>query len=315
MPSSRNGTRTTHRSRGTTDHGSIEMNSWIQAARPHTLWAAVVPVLVGSGLAAGDGVFRWDAATAAMIASIAIQVAANFANDVFDARKGADTDDRIGPARMVASGAISDHAMWIATWLAVGVGALAAVWLIAIAGWWVAVIGIVATAAMLGYVGGATPYGYRGLGELFVFVFFGVVATVGSRWVHDGSLTLTALLLSIPVGFPVTAILVANNIRDIETDAASGKRTLAVTLGRERTRTLYAALIWGTFFALGMFVIGGLVPVATGIAVFWVPLAVPLISTVKTTTDGPALIGVLKGTARLELFVGVSIAVGASLGP
>lgn len=289
-------------------------NHWVQAARPHTLWAAVVPVLVGSGLAAGDGVFRWDAALAALIASVAIQVAANFANDVFDARKGTDTDDRIGPARMVASGQLSDAAMWRATWLAVAMGALAAVWLITIAGPMVAVIGVVSVLAMLGYVGGAKPYGYRGLGEVFVFIFFGVVATVGSRWVHDGLITLPALLLSIPVGLPVTAILVANNIRDIETDAATGKRTLAVILGRERTRALYAGLLWGTFFFLGIFVITNLVPTAAGFAVFWAPMAVPLIKTVKTTTEGPALIGVLKGTARLELLVGLSMAAGASLG-
>jgi len=287
---------------------------WVQASRPHTLWATVVPVLVGSGLAAGDGVFRWDAATAAMIGALAIQIAANFANDVFDARSGADNENRIGPKRMVASGEVSDRAMWIATWVAVSVGALAAVWLITIAGWIVAVIGIASLVAMIRYVGGSSPYGYRGMGELVVFIFFGVVATVGSRWVHDGNLTLPALLLSIPVGLPVTAILVANNIRDIGTDAAAGKRTLAVILGRNRTRTLYAMLIWGTFVSLGVFVVLGLVPIASGIAVFWIPIAVPLITTVKTTADGPALIGVLKGTARLELFVGVSMAAGASLG-
>jgi len=269
---------------------------------------------VGSGLAAGDGVFRWDAATAAMIGALAIQIAANFANDVFDARSGADNENRIGPKRMVASGEVSDRAMWIATWVAVSVGALAAVWLITIAGWIVAVIGIASLVAMIRYVGGSSPYGYRGMGELVVFIFFGVVATVGSRWVHDGNLTLPALLLSIPVGLPVTAILVANNIRDIGTDAAAGKRTLAVILGRNRTRTLYAMLIWGTFVSLGVFVVLGLVPIASGIAVFWIPIAVPLITTVKTTADGPALIGVLKGTARLELFVGVSMAAGASLG-
>ena len=290
------------------------MKIWIQASRPHTLWAAVVPVLVGSGLAAGDGVFRWDAATAAMIGALAIQIAANFANDVFDARSGADNENRIGPKRMVASGEVSDRAMWIATWVAVCVGALAAVWLITIAGWIVAAIGIASLVAMMRYVGGSSPYGYRGMGELVVFIFFGVVATVGSRWVHDGNLTLPALLLSIPVGLPVTAILVANNIRDIETDATAGKRTLAVILGRDRARTLYTMLIWGTFVSLGVFVVLGLVPVASGIAIFWLPIAVPLITTVKTTADGPALIGVLKGTARLELFVGVSLAVGASLG-
>ena len=292
----------------------MNLTPWIQAARPHTLWAAVVPVLVGSGLAAGDGVFRWDAFAAALVASVAIQVAANFANDVFDARKGADTEDRIGPTRVVAAGILSDRAVWVATWVAVAVGALAAVWLIVIAGWVVAVIGVVSVVAMLGYVGGSNPYGYRGLGEVFVFVFFGVVATVGSRYVHDMSAPLDAWLLSIPVGFPVTAILVANNIRDLETDAAPGKRTLAVMLGRDRTRKLYAGLLLGTFLALAVFAAGGWVPTATAIAVFWAPAAVPLIRTVYTEIAGPPLIGVLKGTARLELLVGVSMTVGAALG-
>ncbi len=289
------------------------MNSpWIQAARPATLWAALAPVLVAAGLASGDGVFRWDAFIAAALGSVAIQVATNFANDASDAKRGADTEDRIGPTRMVATGVITERQMWTATGLTFGVAALAGVWLITIAGWIIAIIGVASILAGLGYVGGPRPYGYRGLGEIFVFVFFGVVATVGSRFVHDQTFPLDAWLLAIPMGFLVTAILVANNIRDIETDRAVGKRTLAVILGRPRTKQLYAGLIYGTFAAITIFGTLRLTPLATLIAVFWLPWGVGLVRTIYSETSGVALIGALKGTARLQLLVAFSLALGAS---
>ncbi len=289
------------------------MNSpWIQAARPATLWAALAPVLVAGGLASGDGVFRWDAFLAAALGSVAIQVATNFANDASDAKRGADTEERIGPTRMVATGVITERQMWTATALTFGVAALAGIWLITIAGWIIAVIGVASILAGLGYVGGPRPYGYRGLGEVFVFLFFGIVATVGSRFVHDQTFPLDAWLLAIPMGFLVTAILVANNIRDIETDRAVGKRTLAVILGRPRTKQLYAGLIYGTFVAITIFGTLRLTPLATLIAVFWLPWGVGLVRTIYSETSGVALIGALKGTARLQLLVAFSLALGAS---
>jgi len=285
---------------------------WIQAARPATLWAALAPVLVAGGLASGDGVFRWDAFLAAALGSVAIQVATNFANDASDAKRGADTEERIGPTRMVATGVITERQMWTATALTFGVAALAGIWLITIAGWIIAVIGVASILAGLGYVGGPRPYGYRGLGEVFVFLFFGIVATVGSRFVHDQTFPLDAWLLAIPMGFLVTAILVANNIRDIETDRAVGKRTLAVILGRPRTKQLYAGLIYGTFVAITIFGTLRLTPLATLIAVFWLPWGVGLVRTIYSETSGVALIGALKGTARLQLLVAFSLALGAS---
>lgn len=289
------------------------MNSpWIQAARPATLWAALAPVLVAGGLASGDGVFRWDAFLAAALGSVAIQVATNFANDASDAKRGADTEERIGPTRMVATGVITERQMWTATALTFGVAALAGIWLITIAGWIIAVIGVASILAGLGYVGGPRPYGYRGLGEVFVFLFFGIVATVGSRFVHDQTFPLDAWLLAIPMGFLVTAILVANNLRDIETDRAVGKRTLAVILGRPRTKQLYAGLIYGTFVAITIFGTLRLTPLATLIAVFWLPWGVGLVRTIYSETSGVALIGALKGTARLQLLVAFSLALGAS---
>jgi 1,4-dihydroxy-2-naphthoate octaprenyltransferase len=270
-------------------------------------------VLVGAGLATGDEAFRWGPFLAAMLGALAIQVAANFTNDLSDARKGADTDRRIGPPRMVATGVISERQMTWATVLAFVVASAAGAYLIIEAGWVIAVVGVTSILAAIGYVGGPRPYGYRGLGEVFVFVFFGLVATVGSRYVHDQTAPLDAWLLAIPIGFLVTAILVANNVRDIETDAAAGKRTLAVILGRERTRSLFAVLVLGSFLAIALFGVIGWTTPATMFAVFLAPFSAGLVRTVYTKTEGPALIRVLKGTARLHLLVGLVLAAGAAV--
>ncbi|MFQ5522985.1 MAG: 1,4-dihydroxy-2-naphthoate polyprenyltransferase [Acidimicrobiia bacterium] len=287
--------------------------AWKTAARPHTLPAAVVPVLVGSGLAAGRGAFRFDAFAWALVGALAIQVAANFANDVSDARRGADTPDRLGPPRMVAQGVITPTQMWAATWTAVGVAAVAGVALTLIAGPLILVIGVASILAMLGYVGGPVPYGYRGLGEVFVFVFFGLVATVGSRYVHDMTFPLDAWLLAVPVGFLVTAILVVNNYRDIDTDAAAGKRTLAVILGRRRTRTLFALLVYGAFAMIVVFATVGLTPLPSLFAGFLLPFATAPVRIVYTKTEGPALIRALKLTARVHLWTGLVLAAGAAI--
>lgn len=288
--------------------------AWWQAARPHTLPAAATPVLVGGGLAIGDGVFRWGPFLAAMIGALAIQVAANYTNDLSDARKGADTEQRIGPQRMVASGVISERQMALATVAAFAAASVAGVYLIVEAGWVIAVVGITSIAATVGYVGGPRPYGYRGLGEVFVFVFFGLVATVGSRYVHDRTAPLDAWLLAVPIGLLVTAILVANNVRDIETDASAGKRTLAVIIGRERTRTLFALLVFGSFLSIALFGVAGWTATPTMFAIFLMPFGAGLVRTVYSKTEGPALIRVLKGTARLHLLVGVVLAAGAAVG-
>ncbi len=286
----------------------------MEAARPKTLPAAIAPVLVGSGLAAGDHVFRLDALVACLVGALAIQVAANFANDASDAARGADTADRQGPARMVASGLISPRAMWTATWLAIGVAAIAGAWLIAIAGWVVAAIGIVSIAALLTYVGGPIPYGYRGFGELSVLVFFGLVATVGTRYTHDRTAPADAWWLGLVMGALAAAILVANNLRDLETDSRSGKRTLAVLIGPHRTRRLYMVLMLGPFVVIGIGAVVGVTPPATAFAVFLTPFAGPLIRTISGSTDPGKLIAVLAGTARLQLLTGAMVAAGAAIG-
>jgi 1,4-dihydroxy-2-naphthoate octaprenyltransferase len=278
------------------------------------LWAAVVPVLVGSGLAWGEGVYRWDAFGAALLGAVAIQIAANFVNDIFDARKGADTEARIGPTRVVASGLLSERTVWSGTLLVVAVAVAAGAYLIAIAGWVIAAIGISSLLAMLGYVGGPKPYGYFGLGEAFVFVFFGVVATVGARYVHDMEAPIDAWLLSLPIGFLITAILVANNVRDIDTDRDAGKNTLAVYLGRDRTQALFAALIWGAFTTILIFGVFEWTPRWTLLALLTAPLAVPIVRAVYRETEGPPLIRALKGIARLQLVVGILLAIGSALG-
>ncbi|MDP8959639.1 MAG: 1,4-dihydroxy-2-naphthoate polyprenyltransferase [Actinomycetota bacterium] len=286
--------------------------AWLLAARPHTLWAAAGPVLVGAGLALGDGVFRPDVFLATLVGALAIQVAANLANDASDARRGADSAGRIGPTRAVASGLLSERAVWMATWASFGVAALAGLYLAAVAGWLVLAVGVAAIVATLAYTGGPWPYGYHALGELFVFVFFGLVATVMSRYVYDRSAPAEAWLLAVPVGLLVTSILVVNNIRDIETDAVAGKRTLAVVLGREAAGGLFAALVAAAFAAIALFAVTGWAPPPTALALAAAPLAVPLIRRVRRYTAGPLLVEALKGTARLHALVAALLSAGAA---
>lgn len=282
---------------------------WVQAARPRTLPAAVVPVLVGSAAAYYDGAFDWRAFSLALIGALAIQVAANFANDASDAARGADPGDRIGPARMVASGFISARQMWAATSATIGLALVCGIGLTLLAGPVVIAIGVASILAMLGYVGGPIPYGYRGLGELFVFLFFGLVATGGSRFVHDGSTPGWVWLVGIPIGMLAAAILVANNLRDIATDARVGKRTLAVLLGRPRTQRLYRWLTWGTIAVTVALAMTRITPLLTLSAVLAVPL-VPGLNRIASRGEGAGLIPLLAGTARLHLLFGLLLAAG-----
>ncbi|MFP5332341.1 MAG: 1,4-dihydroxy-2-naphthoate polyprenyltransferase [Acidimicrobiia bacterium] len=289
------------------------MRDWVAAARPRTLPAAIAPVLVGSGLAAHDGVYRNDAFLLALLGALAIQVAANFANDVSDARRGADTPDRVGPTRMVASGRIGARTMWVAVWVAIAASAGAGVGLVLIAGWPIVVIGVASIVAMLSYVGGPIPYGYRAMGEIFVFVFFGLVATVGTRFAHGGSAPgADAWVLGGVMGALAAAILVANNLRDIDTDARAGKRTLAVVLGRDRTRKLYAWLLYASFLVIVAASVTRVTPVLTGLAVVWIPFVVRPIAVVSTSDDPVRLIRVLGATARIQLLVGATLGMAAA---
>ena len=283
---------------------------WLHAARPRTLPAAVVPVLVGSSQALRVGSFDWRAFGLALAGAVAIQVAANFANDASDAARGADPADRVGPIRMVASGRVKPRQMWTAAWVMIGVAGLCGIGLALLAGPLLLVVGIVSVAAMLGYVGGPVPYGYRGLGEVFVFVFFGLVATVGTRYAHGPVVEPVVWLLAVPVGLLAAAILVVNNLRDLDTDAATGKRTLAVIMGRQRTRGLYAVTVLGSLALVGVLAATSVFAPWTALVLLGLPLAVRLVRTVFRAGGPHALIPALGGTAFLHLLVGLLLAAG-----
>ena len=257
--------------------------------------------------------FRWDVFVVTLVTAVLINIGVNYANDASDAARGADTSDRIGPTRAVASGLLTPRQMWTGVAVVFGLAIAGGIYLIAVAGWVVLAIGAASLIAALGYTGGPFPYGYHALGEFFVFVFFGLAATVGSRYVHDQSAPLDAWLLAIPVGFLVTAILVANNVRDIDTDRATGKRTLAVVLGRGGTRALYATLVTGAPVVLAVSAAGGWVPAWCALGLLIVPLIVAPIRVISRETGGPVLIAALKATARINVLFGALIALGALL--
>ena len=280
------------------------------AARPATLSAAIGPVLIGSSSAWRDGVFALLPFLVVLFCALMIQIGVNFANDLADAQKGADTEARIGPTRAVASGIISEADMKRAIAIAFGAAAIGGLYLIWYAGWPILVIGSISIVAALGYTNGPIPYGYYGLGEAFVFVFFGLVATAGTRYVFSPSVPAAVWTGGVVMGLLAAAILEANNIRDIDTDRRAGKRTLAVVLGRPRARKLYAATVFGAF---GVILIGSLVgwlPFMAMIALVVAPLTIPLVRTINTETEGPPLIEALKGTAQVQLFAGLLLALG-----
>ena len=285
-------------------------NPWIMAARPATLWAAIAPVMVATSLAIHDGAFRSDVLVVTMFAAIAIQVGVNFANDLADAARGADSQTRIGPTRAVAAGLITPHQMRNGMLAAFGLAVLGGLYLTWVAGWVVIVIGVASIVAALGYTNGPIPYGYYGLGEVFVFVFFGLVATVGARYVYNQSAPLDAWICGVVMGLFAAAILIANNLRDIDTDRAAGKRTLAVILGRTATRTMYAVSILGAFGMIALGAAATWLPIGTMIAYIASPLALPLFRIIGTQTEGPPLIQALKGTARLQVLVATLMSVG-----
>jgi 1,4-dihydroxy-2-naphthoate polyprenyltransferase len=270
------------------------------AARPRTLPAAIAPVLVGTAAAVeASDELRIGAFVAALVGSVFIQIGTNLANDYSDAKRGADSVDRLGPVRVVASGLVAPRRVLVATWLAFAVAVAAGIYLTAVAGPVILVVGIASILAGVLYTGGPRPYGYAGLGEAFVFLFFGLVAVNGSFYVQVERLEWLPFALSIPVGFLSTAILVVNNVRDIDTDRRAGKRTLAVRLGRGRARDLYAALVVGAYVALGVAVAVTGASAWAMLALASAPIALRPLRTVRTRTDGPALNAALAGTGAL----------------
>ena len=274
---------------------------WVMAARPRTLPASVAPVLVGTSLALGADHFNALAFLAALLGAMLIQVGTNLSNDYSDARRGADTEDRLGPVRVTAGGLVPPKQVLIATYATFGLAVLCGAYLISVAGWGLLAVGAASILAGVLYTGGPRPYGYEGLGEVFVFLFFGLVAVVGSWYVQVQTLPWEPFVIAVPVGLLASAILVVNNLRDIETDRRAGKRTLAVRLGAERTRVIYAAILAGAFVCAPL-------PWLLGSMTAWLllpwlalPLALRALQTVRTRSDGPSLNQALARTAALQL--------------
>jgi 1,4-dihydroxy-2-naphthoate octaprenyltransferase len=282
---------------------------WLAGARPRTLPAALAPVLVGTGAAAALDGFRPVPALLALVVALALQVAVNYANDYSDGRRGTDAD-RVGPMRLVGSGAAAPRQVLVAAGLAFAVAAVAGLALAALSSWWLVAVGAACIAAAWTYTGGPLPYGYRALGEVFVFVFFGLVAVVGTTYAQTRGIEGLAVAAAVPVGLLSVALLMVNNLRDIAGDARVGKRTLAVLLGERATRLAY----------VGLLVVALAVVAAIGVARPWAllgllaaPLAVPPSRTVLSGGRGPALIGALQGTGLLTLATGVLLATGLAL--
>ena len=217
--------------------------AWVMASRPKTLPAAVAPVVVGTALAVRVGAFKPWAALAALFAALMLQIGANYANDLFDFKKGADTGTRLGPTRVTAAGLLTPRQVATGMWVSFGLAALAGLYLIYLGGWPILLIGVLSILVAIGYTAGPLPLGYYGLGDLAVFVFFGLIAVVGTYYVQAHDLTVIAFLAAVPMGALITAILVVNNLRDVDSDRESGKHTLAVLLGRKGARAEYVALV------------------------------------------------------------------------
>jgi 1,4-dihydroxy-2-naphthoate octaprenyltransferase len=286
---------------------------WLLAARPRTLPAAIAPVLVGTSLAATEDELSVLPFLAALVGSVFIQIGTNLSNDYSDARRGADTEERLGPVRVTAGGLMPPKRVLVGTYVAFGIAVGAGLYLAAVAGWELLVVGAASILAGVLYTGGPRPYGYEGLGELFVFVFFGIVAVAGSYFVQTEELRWEAFALAAPVGLLASAILVVNNVRDVDTDRRAGKRTLAVKLGRDRARLLFTVMVVLAFAApAATWAFGGLSAWLL-LSLAALPPVPPLVETVSTRTDGPALNGALAGAGRLLAVFSVLLSAGVLL--
>lgn len=282
---------------------------WLDGARPRTLTAAVVPVGVGTAVAAADGTVVWWRAAAAFVVALGMQIGVNYANDYSDGMRGADAQ-RIGPTRLVASGLADPQRVRLAAAACFAAAGIAGLALAAVSSWWLVAVGISAIIAAWTYTGGPVPYGYHALGEISVFVFFGLVAVMGTVYVHLDRITGLAIAAALPVGLIICALLVVNNLRDIPGDARAGKRTLAVVLGEHRTRRLYAGcVLLALITALGIATVR---PWAL-LAQFAILPAVPPLRTVLSGGTGALLVKALGDTGRLVLIFGILLASGIAI--
>ncbi|MDZ7728662.1 MAG: 1,4-dihydroxy-2-naphthoate polyprenyltransferase [Dehalococcoidia bacterium] len=291
-----------------------KVQAWRMATRPPTLTAAIAPVAIGTGVAAAEDGFSVGPALAALIGALCLQVGANFANDVFDFRRGADTAERLGPPRATQMGLLTQREVFTGMWIAFALAALAGVYLVFEAGWPILAAGGASILAAIIYTGGPWPIGYHALGDLFTFVFFGIVAVNGTAYVQTGEITTLSLLASLPAGCTVTAILVVNNLRDIHTDARSGKTTLAVVMGERGTRVWYVALLVAAFVLVVVIAASGEATPYVLVVAGALPTAWRLARAVLAGVEGRELNALLKATARFHLVFGVLLAVGLVLG-
>ena len=285
------------------------LGAWMLATRPRTLPAAVSPVMVGTAMAVADGKFEFMPAFAALLGALLLQIGVNLANDYFDFKKGIDTSERLGPVRVTQSGLISPDRVRLAMMIIFS-GALAVgLYLTAVAGWPVLAVGIACILASLAYSGGPFPLASHGLGDLFVFIFFGLVAVCGTYYVQALQITTQVLWLSVPVGFLITAIIVVNNLRDIPTDQKSGKNTLAVILGERGTKLEYLLLVTGAYIMPAAFFFSGGFSVWVLLPLISIPMSIPNIIAVYKD-KGPSLNKVLAKTAALSLVFSLLLAAG-----
>ena len=283
---------------------------WMRAARPQTLAASIVPILVGASLAWGDQQFRWDTTLVALFCAFAIQIGTNFANDYFDYVKGADTSERIGFERATAAGLISPQKMLLATYITMGIAFLAGLYLVWIGGWIILFIGVLSLLFGIAYTGGPYPLGYNGLGDIFVFIFFGLIAVTGTYYVNALEWSFLSLIASVPVGALCVNILVVNNLRDIDQDRIVGKKTLGVLFGEFSLKIEYLAMILISLaipiilYLLYSYSLWILLPLLS------IPLAINLLNQVWNHTDKKILNDTLENTAKYMLVFGIMFSIG-----
>ena len=286
-----------------------DARQWLAGTRPRTLPAAVVPVLIGSGVALGYDRFSWWRALLALVVALALQIGVNFANDYSDGVRGSDAK-RVGPVRLVAAGLATPRHVLAAAFGCFLVAGAAGLALAAVTAWWLVAVGAACVAAAWCYTGGPRPYGYHGLGEVFVFTFFGVVAVAGTAYVQMDRFSWLGLAASVPAGLLACALLIVNNLRDIQGDTVAAKRTLAVRLGDARSRTAYLLTLVLAFCGAALIAIDRPLTLITAITVplAWIPLR-----SVRAGASGPALGKALGQTGRLQLAFGIAFAIGLAI--
>ena len=290
-------------------HELSQAQIWLLAVRPKTLPAAAAPVVAGTAVAALDHFFRFGPALAALLAALLLQIGANIANDVFDFHRGADNEERLGPLRVTQAGLLTPRQVLTGMWLTFGLAAVLGGYLAWVAGWPVILIGLASIAAAIAYTGGPFPLGYHGLGDLFVFIFFGLVAVSGTYFVQAMSLSPLAVWTGVPLGLLITGILVVNNLRDLETDRATGKHTLAVRLGENGTQIEYLVCLLGAYLTPLLLWVFHLTPAWGMFAWLSLPWAVRLMRMIYTI-KGRGLNKALAGTGQLALLYAIFYTLG-----